>query len=75
MRVLIATGDVFEAASIKVTLAKANLICDTTGLGQDALQTAGPYDYDIILLDLTCPDIEGYEVLRWLRARAGARRF
>jgi hypothetical protein len=29
---------------------------------------AEAYDYDIILLDLTRPDIEGYEVQRRLRA-------
>jgi CheY-like chemotaxis protein len=74
MRVLIATGDVFAAASIKVTLAKAKLICHTTELGQDALQMAEAYDYDIILLDLTRPDIEDYEVLRRLRAAEAATR-
>jgi two-component system, cell cycle response regulator CtrA len=51
-----------------VTLAKAKLICHTTELCQDALQMAEAYDYDIILLDLTRPDIEDYEVLRRLRA-------
>jgi DNA-binding response OmpR family regulator len=74
MRVLIATGDVFAAATIREALAKSNLICDTTDLGRDALQTAEVYDYDIILLDLTRPDIEDYEVLRRLRASACARR-
>jgi two-component system, cell cycle response regulator CtrA len=68
MRVLIATDDVSAAASIKVTLANANLTCDTTARGRDALQMAGAYDYDIILLDLTRPDLEDYEVLRRLRA-------
>jgi hypothetical protein len=37
MRVLIATGDVIAAASIKVTLAKANLTCDATALGRKTL--------------------------------------
>ena len=68
MRVLIATGDVIAAASIGKALAKANLICDTADLGRDALQMAEAYDYDVILLDLTSSDIEGYEVLRRLRA-------
>jgi two-component system cell cycle response regulator CtrA len=69
MRVLIATGDVIAAASIGKALAKANLIWDATDLSRDALQMAEAYDYEIILLDLTCPDVEGYEVLRRLRAQ------
>ena len=40
-------------------------MCDTTDLGEDGLEVGGKlYDYDIILLDLMLPDIDGYEVLR-----------
>jgi two-component system cell cycle response regulator CtrA len=49
-------------------LRKANVICDTTDLGEDGLEIGKLYDYDIILLDLMLPDIDGYEVLRRLRA-------
>jgi two-component system cell cycle response regulator CtrA len=68
MRALIVTADVFAANSIKVTLAEENLICDTTELGEEGLEIGELYDYDIILLDLMRPDIQGYEVLRRLRA-------
>src|SRR6202011_4027829 len=36
--------------------------------GEDGLEIGKLYDYDIILLDLMLPDIDGYEVLRRLRA-------
>ena len=49
-------------------LAKENLICDTTELGRDSLLLGKLYDYDIILLDLTEPDTEGYKLLQQLRA-------
>ena len=68
MRVLIAAGDVFAAVRIRAMLAKENLICDTTELGRDSLVLGRFYDYDIILLDLTVPDIEGYKLLQQLRA-------
>ena len=68
MRALIAAGDVFAAARIRVMLAKENLICDATDLGRDSLLLDKLYDYDIILLDLTVPDIEGYRLLQQLRA-------
>src|SRR5215472_2394996 len=68
MRVLIASVDIFTVASIKLTLAKENVMYDTTDLGEDGLHTAKLYDYDIILLDLPPPDIDGYGMLQRLRA-------
>src|SRR6516164_3564294 len=68
MRALIASGDAFAAARIRAMLAKENLICDATDLGQDTLLLCRLYDYDIILLDLKVPDIEGYKLLQQLRA-------
>ena len=68
MRALIASGDAFAAARIRAMLAKENLICDATDLGRDSLLLGRLYDYDIILLDLTVPDIEGYKLLQQLRA-------
>jgi two-component system cell cycle response regulator CtrA len=43
-------------------------IVDSTNLGEDGLEIGKLYDYDIILLDLMLPDIDGYEVLRRLRS-------
>src|SRR5271169_5403350 len=71
MRVLLVEDDAALAASIKMMLVKENFICDTTDLGEDGLEIGKLYDYDIIVLDLVLPDIDGYEVLRRLRA-AGA---
>src|SRR5882672_1892373 len=68
MRVLLVEDDATTAASIKMMLAKENFICDTTDLGEDGLEIGKLYDYDIILLDLMLPDIDGYEVLRRLRS-------
>jgi two-component system, cell cycle response regulator CtrA len=67
MRALIAAGDVFAAVRIRAMLAKESLICDAAELGPDSLQLGKLYDYDIILLDLTVPDIEGYKLLQQLR--------
>jgi two-component system cell cycle response regulator CtrA len=49
-------------------LKRENFICDKTDLGEDGLEIGKLYDYDIIILDLMLPDIDGYEVLRRLRA-------
>ena len=45
---------------------------ENTALGEYALQLAGRTPYDLILLDVMLPDIDGYEVIRRLRA-AGVR--
>jgi two-component system cell cycle response regulator CtrA len=68
MRVLLVEDDAATAASIAMMLKREGFICDTTELGEDGLEIGKLYDYDIIILDLMLPDIDGYEVLRRLRA-------
>src|SRR3954465_1684719 len=68
MRILLVEDDAATAAGIALMLKKESFICDTTDLGEDGLEIGKLYDYDIIILDLMLPDIDGYEVLRRLRA-------
>ena len=68
MRVLRVEDDTTTAKSITMMLASEGFVCDATDLGEDWLEIGQLYDYDIIILDLILPDIDGYEVLRRLRA-------
>ncbi len=68
MRALLVEDDTATAKSIALMLKSEGIICDTTDLGEDGLEIGKLYDYDIIILDLMLPDIDGYEVLRRLRA-------
>jgi two-component system cell cycle response regulator CtrA len=68
MRVLLVEDDSSTAKSIELMLRGEGFVCDTTDLGEDGLEIGKLYDYDIIVLDLMLPDIDGYEVLRRLRA-------
>ncbi len=68
MRVLLVEDDTSVAKSIELMLQAEGFIVDTTDLGEDGLEIGKLYDYDIIILDLMLPDIDGYEVLRRLRA-------
>ena len=70
MRVLLVEDDSATAKSIDMMLRSEGYICDTTDLGEDGLEIGKIYDYDLIVLDLMLPDMDGYEVLRRLR---GAR--
>ena len=67
MRVLLVEDDYATAESIELMLKSEAMVVDSTDLGEDGLGIGKLYDYDIILLDLMLPDIDGYEVLRRLR--------
>ncbi len=68
MRVLLVEDDTSTAKSIELMLKAEGFVVDSTDLGEDGLEIGKLYDYDIIILDLMLPDIDGYEVLRRLRA-------
>ncbi|MGF1658523.1 MAG: response regulator transcription factor CtrA [Rubrimonas sp.] len=67
MRVLLIEDDPSTARSIETMLRKANFNVYATDLGEEGLDLAKLYDYDLIILDLNLPDMPGYEVLRKLR--------
>lgn len=67
MRVLLVEDDPTTAKSIEMMLNSAGMVVDSTDLGEDGLEIGKLYDYDIIVLDLMLPDIDGMEVLCRLR--------
>jgi len=67
MRVLLVEDDPNTAKSIEMMLTHANLNVYSTDLGEEGIDLAKLYDYDLILLDLNLPDMKGYDVLRQLR--------
>ncbi len=68
MRVLLVEDDISTAKSIELMLKSEGYIIDMTDLGEDGLDLGKIYDYDIIILDLMLPDMDGYEVLKFFRA-------
>lgn len=67
MRVLLIEDDPATSKSIEMMLSSANLNVYATDLGEEGIDLAKLYDYDIILLDLNLPDMNGHDVLRQLR--------
>jgi Response regulators consisting of a CheY-like receiver domain and a winged-helix DNA-binding domain len=67
MRVLLVEDDSSITRTIQLMLKSEGMVIDTTDLGEDGLEIAKLYDYDIVILDLVLPDMDGVEVLRRLR--------
>ncbi|OSQ52135.1 response regulator transcription factor CtrA [Marivita geojedonensis] len=67
MRVLLVEDDPTTSKSIELMLGNANLNVYSTDLGEEGVDLAKLYDYDLILLDINLPDMNGFDVLRQLR--------
>jgi two-component system cell cycle response regulator CtrA len=68
MRVLIIEDDASVAHTLTLLMRKEGWVADVTELGEDGLEIGKLYDYDILILDLMLPDMDGLEVVRQLRA-------
>ncbi len=68
MGALLIEDDAGVAKSIELMLKVESISVYRTDLGEEGIDLAKIYDYDIILLDLNLPDMSGYEVLRSLRS-------
>lgn len=68
MRVLLVEDDASVASSESLTMRSAGSVVDHAETGEEAIELAKHHDYDVVVLDLMLPDIEGYEVVRRMRA-------
>jgi two-component system cell cycle response regulator CtrA len=69
MHILLVEDNPVAAKSIELKLVAEGHNVFTTDLGEDAIELATVYDYDLMLLDLDLADIEGLEVLRAIRSK------
>lgn len=67
MRILLIEDDLSTAKSIELALAAEGIVCDIAHKGEEGLDFARLYEYDIIILDMMLPDVSGFEILRELR--------
>jgi two-component system OmpR family response regulator len=72
MRILVVEDEPDLAATLHKALTEEGFAVDVAGDGEDALWQAGSINYDVIVLDLMLPGVDGLTVLARLRA-AGSR--
>jgi two-component system copper resistance phosphate regulon response regulator CusR len=72
MRILVVEDEPEAAAVLAKGLREHSYAVDVAGDGREALEQASVSDYDVIVLDVLLPGIDGFEVCRRLRAD-GAR--
>jgi two-component system cell cycle response regulator CtrA len=69
MHILLVEDNPVAAKSIELKLTADGHNVFTTDLGEDAIELADLYDYDLILLDLDLADMTGIEALRAIRLK------
>ena len=72
MRVMLVEDEAKMAGLIGRGLRKEGMAVDVTSRGEDALWMAEAHPYDVIVLDVMLPGIDGFEVCRQLRSNASA---
>jgi FliA/WhiG family RNA polymerase sigma factor len=69
MRILIAEDDSSLASFVKKGLDAEHYAVDVSSDGEQARAMAGEFDYDLVVLDLSLPRLDGVAILRYLRTR------
>lgn len=72
MRILIVEDDPVLADGLTRSLRGADYAVDCAGTGADADHVLATQPYDLVILDVGLPGIDGFEVLRRLRRRGSA---
>ncbi len=66
-RILVVEDEVPIATMVKMCLSKNGYICETANDGVTAVEKIENHRYDLILLDIMLPDMDGYELIEYIK--------
>lgn len=66
-RVLVVDDEQYLADAVTMGLVHAGFLVRQAGDGRSALELAGSFQPDLVVLDMMLPDMDGLEVCAWLR--------
>ena len=69
MRVLLVEDDVSMMSMMKIALSREGFELDMAARGREAIEFINQQEYDMIVLDLMLPDMDGYQLLRDIRGK------
>jgi two-component system, OmpR family, copper resistance phosphate regulon response regulator CusR len=69
MRILIAEDDAALATFVRKGLESEHYAVDVSGDGEQARALASEFDFDLVVLDLNLPRLDGVSILRYLRTK------
>ncbi|MEM7289438.1 MAG: response regulator, partial [Pseudomonadota bacterium] len=71
-RILVAEDNVTNQMIVREYLNRAGCLVDVANNGHEALKSYQKGDYDLILMDISMPELDGFETCREIRALGGA---
>lgn len=73
-RILVVEDNPFNQALVKALLKKWNLNATIVSNGRQAIEEMSQNDYDLVLMDVQMPEIDGYKTTAYIRQMADRRK-
>ena len=70
MRILVIEDEVKTARFLKKGLSESGFVVDVVGDGSKGLQKSQEFEFDLVILDVTLPGLDGWQVLTGMRQAA-----
>jgi CheY-like chemotaxis protein len=73
VKILVVEDNVLNQRIVSLILNKMGAVCTTAANGAEAIEKITAADYDIVLMDLNMPIMDGYETANHMRNKMGLK--